>query len=414
MAYTANQTIGQLETLDSSTINTSDLVVVGDVSDTNRAKAITVGNLDTYLSATTKTLANKTLTSPVLTTPQLGTPASGVLTNATGLPVATGISGLGTGAATALAINIGSAGAFTTFNGAGGTPSALVLTNATGLLISGLVNSTLLALGLGSIELGHATDTTIARVSAGVISVEGATVITTAPGTSGNVLTSNGTIWTSAAASGGASTPVLRASTAYETAARFASTLVGSGTNTLNERGLVTATGGTSSSSARYMYSPTGEFGGHLYLGSPVTTFSLMTSNIDTIATASSFFGLATNLTVSGSGHTFTVAHIGFKILNASTITSLFATQADGTTENASAALTTVANTNNLDLIFKVIGTASVDYYWRKNGGALSSASNLTSNIPASVSDVRIQTSVSNHALSATYAWIVGSASYER
>jgi hypothetical protein len=40
--------------------------------------------------------------SPTLVTPALGTPSSAVLTNATGLPVSTGISGLGTGVATAL------------------------------------------------------------------------------------------------------------------------------------------------------------------------------------------------------------------------------------------------------------------------------------------------------------------------
>ena len=42
-------------------------------------------------------------TSPSLVTPVLGTPASGTLTNCTGLPVSTGISGLGTGVATFLA-----------------------------------------------------------------------------------------------------------------------------------------------------------------------------------------------------------------------------------------------------------------------------------------------------------------------
>ena len=42
-------------------------------------------------------------TSPTLVTPDLGTPSSATLTNATGLPVSTGISGLGAGVATMLA-----------------------------------------------------------------------------------------------------------------------------------------------------------------------------------------------------------------------------------------------------------------------------------------------------------------------
>lgn len=73
---------------------------------------------------------------PVLFDGAGGTPSSITLTNGSGLPVSTGISGFGTGVATALAVNVGSAGAFVTFNGALGTPSSGTLTNATGLPIS--------------------------------------------------------------------------------------------------------------------------------------------------------------------------------------------------------------------------------------------------------------------------------------
>jgi len=90
-----------------------------------------LGNL-----ANTGTGNNVLATSPTLVTPILGTPTSVTLTNATGLPISTGVSGLGTNVATALAVNVGTGGAFVVNGGALGTPSSGTLTNVSGLPIS--------------------------------------------------------------------------------------------------------------------------------------------------------------------------------------------------------------------------------------------------------------------------------------
>lgn len=125
----------------------------------------------------------------------LGTPSSATLTSATGLPISTGLTGAGTGVLTALGVNVGSAGAFVTFNGALGTPSSGTLTNATGLPVAGIVSSTSAALGVGSVELGHANDTTLSRGAAGFLAVEGNRVPSPASQVSGDILYRDTTEW---------------------------------------------------------------------------------------------------------------------------------------------------------------------------------------------------------------------------
>lgn len=122
----------------------------------------TAGQAAQWLSSTALTGVNVTgtgdyvkATSPALVTPALGTPSAVVLTNATGLPLTTGVTGtlpvanggtgitaFGTGVATALGQNVTGSGGIVLATSPAlttpdlGTPSAAVLTNATGLPIS--------------------------------------------------------------------------------------------------------------------------------------------------------------------------------------------------------------------------------------------------------------------------------------
>jgi len=138
--------------------------------------AVTTDVLPIVQGGVTKQVTNALLfTSATLVTPALGTPASGVLTNCTGLPVATGVSGLGASVATFLATP-SSANLRAALTDETGTGSAVFATSPT------ITTPTLTAPVLGTVASGvisACTSTSMVMVTPVLGAATGTSLITT-------------------------------------------------------------------------------------------------------------------------------------------------------------------------------------------------------------------------------------------
>jgi len=145
--------------------------------------AATTDVLPIVQGGTTKQVTNALLfTNSTLVTPTLGTPASGTLTNCTGLPIATGVSGLGTGVATFLAAPTSAnlSAAVTSDTGTG----SLVFSNAPTLVTPILGSATGTSLSLSGFNAVSAAAPTIASATTiapttPIVFVSGTTAVVT-------------------------------------------------------------------------------------------------------------------------------------------------------------------------------------------------------------------------------------------
>ncbi len=216
-----------------------------------------------------------------------------------------------------------------------------------------------------------------------------------------------------AAPAGGSFTPKFIESTLYETAGRFRTTTGGGGTATFGSPGLSleTISGADGSCAVQWTVLVAGQ--GSLYTPAFSTICRLITMGSD----GQFFFGLAAlgirSLT-GGNLIDFNLSHAGFKInWSASGSGALVATQSNGTTETVSGTLATIAVNDRIELFVKM-NASSVDYYFRVNDAALSSATNISANFPSGGNIDNLTIMVANRNVDNANAFQFVGSTYER
>lgn len=209
-----------------------------------------------------------------------------------------------------------------------------------------------------------------------------------------------------------ASIPKMSYSDNFGDGGRIQQNLGGTGASfTFGSSGMILNTGLTAPAYCRGDWAVNdGSGNANLFRGSPTFRAAFTMQAVPTVG--SLFMGIGT-ITVATTGHTFTSAHIGWKIVVTGSTAYLSCTHADGTTEQTQS-LTPIAVNDHVEVIAIVNGTESVTYYYRINGGtSLVGPVTLAGNVPTSATDI-LRFSMANDNATTQFKGAVTSMIYER
>lgn len=203
-------------------------------------------------------------------------------------------------------------------------------------------------------------------------------------------------------------TKVMTIATDFSTAARYNYASV-NGAISYSSDGVQVGTSAIASSMGQLVFKPGNVLNTNVFAAGTLYSASFGIPNFTT--TGEAFVGLGT-ASVSAAGHVFSKEHIGFKVLIRNSTASIYATNADGVTEKATA-LTTITTNDQIDAIVRVNSPSSVDYLFRKNGSIITGITNHSLNIPSIITN-NTAISVSNGGVAVDTTLSISGATIQR